>query len=207
MAPMSSNNVTGYAGAETAVVGSGAHRHQKRLQGESFTVRTEDYPASLRVPRASFVTLHVDTMLHGCIGTLGRVARWSRTWCITRARRHPRIRAFQRLRFPSSSACTFTSRCWACRSRCSSNPRKGLLRQLRPHVDGLILEEGPHRGTFLPSVWDELPAPHDFLCHLKRKAGLPADYWSRDLRVRRYTGRVHSLNPLKPVLFGFAPRD
>jgi len=32
-----------------------------------------------------------------------------------------------------------------------------LLAQLQPDIDGLILEEGFHRGTFLPSVWEQLP--------------------------------------------------
>ena len=52
--------------------------------------------------------------------------------------------------------------------------------------DGLIIEEGDRRGTFLPSVWESLPRPPDFLRHLKIKAGLPEDYWSQTLRVQRY---------------------
>jgi AMMECR1 domain-containing protein len=61
-----------------------------------------------------------------------------------------------------------------------------LLRQLRPGVDGLILQEGRRRATFLPSVWEDLPAPADFLAHLKRKAGLEADHWSPRLQFWRY---------------------
>ncbi len=58
---------------------------------------------------------------------------------------------------------------------------------MRPGVDGLILEEGNHRGTFLPAVWESLPSPEDFLRQLKQKAGLPVDYWSNNIRVKRYT--------------------
>jgi AMMECR1 domain-containing protein len=36
-------------------------------------------------------------------------------------------------------------------------------------------------------VWEQLPEPREFLRYLKRKAGLPADYWSAQLRVSRYT--------------------
>ena len=61
-----------------------------------------------------------------------------------------------------------------------------LLAVLRPAEDGLILEEGRHHATFLPSVWESLPEPAEFLLHLKRKAGLPADYWSPELRFLRY---------------------
>jgi AmmeMemoRadiSam system protein A len=68
-----------------------------------------------------------------------------------------------------------------------------LVRQLRPGIDGLILEDGYARGTFLPSVWDTLPEPHAFLSHLKMKAGLPPTYWSRTIRVQRYTTEAFSV--------------
>jgi len=34
--------------------------------------------------------------------------------------------------------------------------------QLRPNIDGVILECGRHRGTFLPQVWESLPEPRQF---------------------------------------------
>ena len=61
------------------------------------------------------------------------------------------------------------------------------LARLRPYLDGLILTFGSHRGTFLPQVWEQLPAPGLFLAHLKRKAGLPQDWWHPDVRLQRYT--------------------
>ena len=62
-----------------------------------------------------------------------------------------------------------------------------LIAQLRPNIDGLILNDSAAWGTFLPSVWEQLPEPRDFLTQLKRKAGLPAHYWSDTLKVKRYT--------------------
>ena len=56
----------------------------------------------------------------------------------------------------------------------------------RPGVDGLVLKLGPRRSTFLPAVWKSLPEPRDFLKQLKRKAGLPVDFWSTELRFERY---------------------
>ena len=61
-----------------------------------------------------------------------------------------------------------------------------LVSQLRPGVDGLIMTEGGNRGTFLPSVWENLPEPASFLSQLKLKAGLPTDYWSGTIKVERY---------------------
>ena len=65
-----------------------------------------------------------------------------------------------------------------------------LLAQIVPGVDGLILEDAGRRGTFLPSVWESLPEPRQFLAHLKRKAGLPEHHWSDTLKVWRYRTEV-----------------
>jgi uncharacterized protein len=62
-----------------------------------------------------------------------------------------------------------------------------LLQQLRPNIDGLVLIEKGHRGTFLPSVWRQLPSREQFLRHLKQKAGLPPTYWSESIQIQRYT--------------------
>jgi len=61
------------------------------------------------------------------------------------------------------------------------------LSLLRPGVDGVLLEYGRRRGTFLPQVWEQLPEPRAFLTHLKKKAGLPADFWAEEIRLSRYT--------------------
>jgi AMMECR1 domain-containing protein len=58
---------------------------------------------------------------------------------------------------------------------------------MRPGIDGLTLVEGGRRGTLLPSVWKSVGGPREFLEHLKRKAGLKANYWSDSIRVERYT--------------------
>lgn len=61
-----------------------------------------------------------------------------------------------------------------------------LIRGLVPHVDGLILQDGVHRATYLPSVWEQLPDRTEFVCELKGKAGLPSDYWSSTIRCFKY---------------------
>ena len=65
--------------------------------------------------------------------------------------------------------------------------RAELLRALRPGVDGLILEDGHRRATFLPAAWQTLPDPQGFLDHLLRKAGLSPEAWPAKLRLQRYT--------------------
>ena len=61
------------------------------------------------------------------------------------------------------------------------------LTQLRPNVDGVIFEYSGYRSTFLPQVWENLAQPRQFLAMLKRKAGLPDDFWADGIRLSRYT--------------------
>ncbi|MEC8428932.1 MAG: AmmeMemoRadiSam system protein A, partial [Pseudomonadota bacterium] len=65
-------------------------------------------------------------------------------------------------------------------------PEEQLLNFLTPGRDGLVLHEGSHRATFLPAVWESLPTPQHFLQELKRKAGLPSEYWSETMKFETY---------------------
>jgi AmmeMemoRadiSam system protein A len=65
--------------------------------------------------------------------------------------------------------------------------RDVLIAALRPGADGVLVEADGHRGTFLPTVWDKLPAPEDFLRALLAKAELPTDAWPPGMRAWRYT--------------------
>lgn len=60
-----------------------------------------------------------------------------------------------------------------------------LLNQITPEVDGIILEKGGYRSTFLPQVWKQLPDKILFLEHLAQKAGLSKDDW-RSASYRKY---------------------
>ncbi|TAM46641.1 MAG: AmmeMemoRadiSam system protein A [Gammaproteobacteria bacterium] len=159
---------------------------EKGLGGERLTVCATDYPEPLRAPRATFVTLHVGGELRGCIGTLE-----VRRTLVEDVAHNARAAAFEDPRFPPLAPAEFGRLDIHISVLSAPEPvafasEEDLLRQLRPRVDGLILQAGLRRGTFLPSVWEQLPEPREFLRHLKRKAGLPADYWAADIRVSRY---------------------
>lgn len=137
-------------------------------------------------PGACFVTLTLGGRLRGCIGSL--VPR--RPLCDD-VRSNARAAAFDDPRFPPVTIEEFD------RVRIEVSVLSPLepfpvrseaeaLERLRPGIDGVVLEWGRHRGTFLPQVWDELPDPRTFLAHLKLKAGLPADVWSDAIRLSRY---------------------
>jgi len=72
-----------------------------------------------------------------------------------------------------------------------------LLDQLKPSVDGIVLKDGiQHGAVFLPSVWEQLPDPKQFMSQLKRKAGLPENHWSDTIQIWRYTTSSKSSSTL-----------
>jgi len=146
----------------------------------------EGLDPDLQEQRASFVTLKEQGQLRGCIGSLEAyrpLALDINDNAFNAAFRDPRFppvgpAEVDRLDIHISVLTP--------PAPMSFVDEADLLAQIRPGIDGLILEDRGRRGTFLPSVWEELPDPVTFLRHLKLKAGLPPDWWSDSLRVWRY---------------------
>ena len=156
---------------------------------EAFGAEPQPPPeaAWLDVPGATFVTLKIDGELRAASARSRPTGRWPRTCAATRWRRRFVIRASRGSRPPSwrESGCRF--RCCPSSNRWPVVDEADLLARLRPGVDGLVLEHDGHRGTFLPAVWRQLPRPEEFLRQLKRKAGLPPEFWAPGVRISRYT--------------------
>ncbi len=155
-------------------------------EGRPLAVRVTDFPPALQALRASFVTLHCSNELRGCIGHLEAVQPLA-----TDVVENAFSAAFRDPRFPPLAAAELPSLRIHLSVLTTPTPlafasEQKLIAQLRPGHDGLILEEGRKRGTFLPSVWESLPQPREFLRHLKLKAGLGAGYWSQQVKGYRY---------------------
>lgn len=138
-------------------------------------------------PAATFVTLTQDGQLRGCIGTLE-----AHRPLIEDLQHNARSAAFSDPRFPPLTQDELARTRVEVSVLSKPEPMRfsdesDALSQLRPGVDGVILEAGWHRATFLPQVWEQLPAPAEFMAHLKHKAGLSPDYWSDAVRLSRYT--------------------
>lgn len=143
--------------------------------------------AALGEPGATFVTLEQRGELRGCIGSL--VAH--RVLALD-VRENALAAAFRDPRFPPLESRELDATAVEVSLLSPPSPvvvanEDELLARLRPAVDGVVLELGARRATFLPQVWESLPDPRAFVGALKRKAGLPADFWSAGLRVSRYT--------------------
>lgn len=159
---------------------------QGLMNGEKLQVVTNDYSADLQRKAASFVTLHQNGMLRGCIGALEAYQP-----LINDVAEHAYAAAFQDPRFPALEQHEYDLlkidiSVIGTAEKIHFTSEADLLEQLRPGVDGLILEYGYNRGTFLPSVWEQLPDKKDFLNHLKAKAGLPQNWWDNAVNISRY---------------------
>jgi len=134
--------------------------------------------ARLQAPGAAFVTLHTRAGdLRGCIGTIE-----AHRPLIEDVQENALAAAFHDPRFPPVTAKELAqivievSVLTAPELLEFADP-EDLLRKLRPNVDGVIIERGWNRATFLPQVWEQLPAPAEFLAHLCQKARLPHNAW------------------------------
>jgi AmmeMemoRadiSam system protein A len=141
-------------------------------------------------PGATFVTLEIEGRLRGCIGTLE-----PREPLVVDVARNAYRSGFEDPRFPpvtedEADRIDLGISVIGPPIPVPARSEEELLASLEPHVDGVILELPPHRrSTFLPQVWDSLPDGREFLAHLRKKAGLPPDFWSPELRFQRYRMR------------------
>ena len=141
----------------------------------------------LRETRASFVTLRLDGDLRGCIGTvdahraLGDDVAHNAYGAAYRDSRFAPVTADERERLQVEVSVLGK------RVAFEAASEEAALAALCPGLDGIYLEYGAMRATFLPQVWESLPDPLDFLCELRRKAGLPTRFWHEGIRLSRYT--------------------
>ncbi len=149
---------------------------------------SHDLPRSdwLEQPGATFVTLTLNGRLRGCIGSLEAHRALYDDVChnaVAAAFRDPRFPPLRREEF---AQVVIEVSLLGTPEPLPSGNETDVLSRLRAGRDGVILEYGHSRATYLPQVWAQLPEPSDFIAHLKEKAGLPADFWSGDIRLSRY---------------------
>jgi hypothetical protein len=143
--------------------------------------------ALLAAPGAAFVTLRRrDGALRGCIGSAAATRP-----LIVDVAHHAFNAAFRDPRFPRLEWLELAGLLLSVSVLTPPEPMRfvdeaDLLDQLRPGMDGLIIEELGRRSLFLPSVWEELPDPRQFLTLLKLKAGLAAGHFSPTFRAQRF---------------------
>ncbi len=174
-------------GALVALARDAIARELELELGERPATPISPRPGWLDVPGAAFVTLTRHGRLRGCIGSL---EAHRPLWRDVEA--NARAAAFDDPRFAPMTADEWPDTRVEVSILSPARPmdfsgEADALAQLRPGIDGVILEHGWHRATFLPQVWEQLPDPREFMAHLKNKAGLSPDFWADGIRLSRYT--------------------
>ena len=134
---------------------------------------------TFREKRGTFVTLKIKNQLRGCMGCLTpseTILEGIQRNAINAAFNDPRFLALTPVELDRAKIDISIL----------TSPRElkytngnDLLEKLRPNIDGVIINKGLARSTFLPQVWEQLPRTEDFLAHLCRKAGLSPDEWKK----------------------------
>ena len=136
---------------------------------------------------ACFVTLTQAGELRGCIGTLQAhrpLLADVKSNAVSAALHDPR---FTPLTVEELAITSVEVSLLSATQAMDVRDEADALAQLRPGVDGIIFEYGRYRSTFLPQVWEQLTQPRQFMAHLRRKAGLPDDFWAEGIKLSRYT--------------------
>lgn len=147
----------------------------------------EEQAPWLRDPGACFITLMQQERLRGCIGTL----RPHRA-LLEDVKANARAAAFRDPRFKPLAAHELDhidieiSVLSPLQPVNCANEHEALA-QLTPGTHGVVFEYGYHSSTFLPQVWEQLTDPAEFMAELKRKAGLPPDFWDTGVKLMCYT--------------------
>ena len=143
-------------------------------------------PTLLAAHGAAFVTLRRHGQLRGCIGSAVATRP-----LIVDVVQHAFNAAFRDWRFPRLALDELAGLDLSVSVLTPPQPmtfagEADLLSQLRPGIDGLIIEDSGRSSLFLPSVWEEIPNPRAFLAQLKLKAGMAAAHFSPSFTARRF---------------------
>jgi len=160
--------------------------------GLPLVVDPTQFEPVLRCHAACFVTLTLEGALRGCIGSL----QASRALCVDVAG-NAYAAAFRDHRFAAVGQdeldrLSIEISVLTTPQRMNVSSEADLLALLEVGRDGLILQDGATRATFLPSVWKHFADPAAFVAALRRKAGLPTGYWASDTRAFRYHTLIFS---------------
>lgn len=154
--------------------------------GGALQVDLKTLPPELKEIGACFVTLKIDGQLRGCIGS-PEAWRPLATDVVANAERaafhDPRFAPLQRL---DADALDIHISVLSPKHPFAVTSNADMVAKLTPGVDGLIIRDLGQGALFLPSVWDQLPDPAQFVAHLKHKAGLTPEHWSDTFEAWRF---------------------
>jgi len=154
--------------------------------GAALRLEVTRLEARLRVDSAVFITLTLAGALRGCIGSLQPSAPLAQAVANSAFNAAFRDRRFAQVQAGEIEKIRIEVSVLSPMELIAVNSRQALLDDLRPEVDGLLMEDQGYRSTFLPKVWEKIATPNEFVGQLMQKAGLAAEHWSSTIRFYRY---------------------
>lgn len=157
------------------------------LRGDGpLEIEPSGQPPPLQELRGAFITLRLADELRGCVGVVE--PRLPLVCCVAHCAHSaafddPRFGPLERHEL---SELGFLLSVLSPLEPIAVDSRADLVAQLRPGRDGLLLRQGYRQATFLPSVWETVEAPGEFVAALERKCGLTATDWLRPVECLRY---------------------
>ncbi|MCC7075550.1 MAG: AmmeMemoRadiSam system protein B [Acidimicrobiia bacterium] len=176
------------AGVQRLLLDTAVDAIDRHLEGDrQMHLPDGDLPEVVTRDGASFVTLERAGRLLGCTGSMVPSRPLIEDVAI-----HAVTSAFADPRLPAITRADWHEMCVKISvlgplERLDVDSTEDLARAIRPGVDGLLVEGGGRRATFLPSVWEKVDGADEFLELLWRKAGLHEASWPHDMVVERYT--------------------
>ncbi len=158
------------------------------LQGKEY--KPESIPSVLTQYGASFVTLKLNGVLRGCIGSI-----FPTKPLILDIIDNAKNAAFYDSRFEPLTErelpyIGLDISILSSIERLQFKDERDLLSKIHPH--GIIISDKNNRAVYLPEVWEQLPNKEVFLNSLKEKAGLHPDYFSKTFEAYKFSTTVIS---------------
>ena len=154
--------------------------------GKNFNTDLNLFPERLKKERATFVTLNMAGKLRGCIGSLQ-----AHRPLVLDVAKNAQAAAYEDPRFSGLSHEEYQQidihiSILSQPESLPASSLEDLAGKLRPGMDGLIIKEGSRQATYLPSVWQQIRDPRQFITELRAKAGLDSQDW-QNTEVFTYT--------------------
>jgi len=140
----------------------------EKLEGKEFKKETKN--EKFLEKRGVFVSLHKNSELRGCIGYIEPVTTiWDAVQgnAFAAAFDDPRFLPVQKDEFNDLEI----------EISILTIPQKTKIDYIRQGIDGVVIQFGHNKATYLPQVWTHVKTKEEFLNSLCIKAGLPENAW------------------------------
>ncbi len=152
----------------------------------------DSYPEELNFNAGVFVTINENNELRGCIGVPYPEMKLIDALCeaAVSATQDPR---FLPIKEKELKNIKIEISILTPPEKIEANDPMDYINEIKPGIDGLIIEKGGASGLFLPQVWKEIPDKREFLNELCLKAGLPKNTWENE-KINLYRFHAYIIN-------------